>query len=370
MFQESGLIYILVNYVIMMYNRCNIYSKFYLDRTLMKKITIQEIANRAGVSTATVSRVLNKKGQISPETETKVLNIVNDLKVRSGSRSISLKHLRIGMMVTGVDNPSPEYSFFNEVITGASSEAHKMGYAFLMAPLYQTGNVDTPMLRHDMVDGLIIAGAPIEPSVVESLNRLAIPSVFIGRNLNQDKPINYVTPDNYSGGWLAANHLRQCGHKKIVVINGPSNLSVFHERLRGVLDVYSQSNELQVISLENFDEAAGYEAVRNILKSGYPFTAILALSDWMAIGALRGLNEHGLSVPEDISLVGFSDLPIARLLKPPLTTIQIPQQRLGSLGVYVLSSLIHGDITSPVGMVVSVELVVRQSTAAPVKGAL
>jgi DNA-binding LacI/PurR family transcriptional regulator len=151
-----------------------------------------------------------------------------------------------------------------------------------------------------------------------------------------------------------------------LILNGPQEINVFNDRLQGVLEILSSCDPACVIQQEHsFDETAGFEAVQDVLSRGDRPTAILALSDWMAIGALRALRQAGLQVPGDVSLIGFSDLPVATLLDPPLTTVRIPQRRLGRLAVHLLHALIEGDVEGPVGMVLPLDLALRASTAAP-----
>lgn len=330
----------------------------------MQKITIADIAKKAGVSTATVSRVINKQGPVSAETEDRVFQAMSELKVRIPTGGKAAHHANIGMLIAGYDSPTPQASFFHEVVAGASAETDQMGSTFSFAPLSADSTVEPTLLRRGEIDGLIVAGVPIPDTLVEQYNRLPFPVVFIGRYLEHGVPLNYVAPDNVGGGRIAAQTLYDLGHRHICVLNGPSNINVFRDRLQGVQEIFSAHESTRIIVEEDFDEAAGYEATRAVLANGDLPSAILALSDWMAIGAQRAINEADLRSPEDISLIGFSDLPVTALLSPPLTTIRIPQRKLGALAVHLLHSLISKEISGPVGMIVPLELVVRQSTAA------
>jgi LacI family transcriptional regulator len=328
----------------------------------MRKITIQDIANQARVSTATVSRVLNKTGPVSAEMEERVLDAAAKLKFHPIVSRRVPANTNIGMVIAGVDNPSPQSSFFNEVINGVSAEANRLEATLSVAPLSSDSTEYPALLRRGEMDGLIVAGVPIADKVVESLNNLAVPVVFIGRYLEHGIPLNYVTPDNVGGGRIAARYLFDLGHRNILVLNGPAEINAFRDRLQGVQEVFSTCESARILLQEHFDEEAGYEATQALLDKNEKPTAILALSDWMAIGAMRALHDRGLRVPQDISVMGFSDLPVTEVLSPPLTTIRIPQRKLGALTVHLLHSLIRGEIVSPIGMVVPLELVVRQST--------
>jgi LacI family transcriptional regulator len=330
----------------------------------MAKITIKDVAQKAGVSSATVSRVLRKQGPISEKTEQLVLEAARELNFSlspSNWKSTPGAHHTLGMLIAGIENGLQQNSFFAEVVAGASTEGDRRNLSISIAPLSADATTLPAMIRQGRVDGLIVAGVPIPDEQVMALSELAIPTVFIGRYLDH-YPLSYVSPENLEGGRIAALHLKQLGHCNVAILSGPISIKTFNDRLRGAQEVFREC-ELPVFIGDNFDEAAGYEAVSSMLQNGTPFTAILSLSDWMAFGALRALREHGLRVPEDVSVIGFSDLPTAGVIDPPLTTIHIPQRQLGALAVHLAHSLIDGDIMGPVGMMVPLSLVERASTA-------
>lgn len=330
----------------------------------MANIKFKDIANLAGVSTATVSRVLRRQGPISKETEERVLQAARELNFTPPPVPRCRSHHNLGMLIAGVDSPNPQSSFFHEVITGATAEADRRDLSLSVAPLASDRDMEPGLLRRHQVEGLVVAGVPLAEDLVIRLSRLELPVVFIGRYL-ENTPHNFVTPDNRVGGQMAARHLLDLGHRHICVLNGPTGIQTFKDRLAGVKEVITASGDVRLIVRDHFDEEAGYETTCELLQRGERPTAILALSDWMAIGCLRALREYGLRVPQDVSLVGFSDIPLASLLDPPLTTIHIPQRRLGELAVHLLQALLEDELDGPLGMVVPLKLAMRGSTAVP-----
>ncbi|MDD5367813.1 MAG: LacI family DNA-binding transcriptional regulator [Anaerolineaceae bacterium] len=330
----------------------------------MAKTTIKDVAQKAGVSTATVSRVLRKKGPISEKTGQMVLQAARDLQFSvstPGWRSPSGTHRNLGMLIAGVENGLQQNSFFAEVVAGATIEGDRRNLTISIAPLSTDILAQPMMLRQGRVDGLIVAGVPIPDEQVMVLSQAPVPTVFIGRYLDH-YPLSYVSPENLEGGRMAALYLKDLGHCNVAILSGPASIKTFNDRLRGVQEVFRDC-ELPVFLRDSFDEVAGYESVSSLIQSSKPFTAVLSLSDWMAFGALRALREHGLRVPEDVSVIGFSDLPTAEINDPPLTTIHIPQRQLGALAVHLAHALIEGEILAPVGMIVPLSLAQRASTA-------
>lgn len=331
----------------------------------MPAITLQDIARRAGVSAATVSRVLRRQGPASDPTAARILQIARELNYtpRVGA-SARLQHGTIGMAIASAGPSLQQDSFFAEVVAGASAEADRRELSLSVAPLPADPSVELGLLRRGRIDGLIVGGVPIADEYIAALRSAPVPLVWIGR-YDSPEALTYVAPDNVEGGRLAARHLVELGHRRIAVLSGPADVNTFKDRLQGVHDVLGALEDTVFLPQAHFDERAGYQATAALLNQGEQPTAILALSDWMAIGALRALRERGLRVPQDVSLVGYSNLPAVELLDPPLTTVHVPQRQLGALAVHLLHARITGAISLPVGMIVPVELKVRASSAPP-----
>jgi LacI family transcriptional regulator len=333
----------------------------------MSKTTIRDIAEKAGVSTATVSRVLHKNGPISEETEQLVMQATRELNFQPRSMRGKMQlnaHRTLGVMIAGIESGLQENNFFAEVVAGASTEADRRNLSISIALLSKDPLIQPAMIRYGKIDGLIVAGIPIPDEQIVALGQLSVPTVFIGRYLDH-MPLSYVSPDNLEGGRIAALHLKELGHSKIVILSGPTTIKTFKDRLQGAQEVLQDSKPLQIIICENFYEAGGYDSMSRLLDQDEAFTAVLSLSDWMALGAIRAMRERGVHVPQDVSVIGFSDIPSAGLIDPPLTTVHIPQRRLGSLAVHLAHSLIEENISGPVGIVVPLNLVHRASTAVP-----
>jgi LacI family transcriptional regulator len=332
----------------------------------MTKVTIKDIALRAGVSTGTVSRVLRKQGPISEKADAAVWQAARDLNYTLPTRARSTStHTprRLGMLIAGFDLGQQQNSFFAEVVSGASTEADRRDLSISIAPLSVETGIQPALLRRGEIDGLIVAGVPIPLEQATALSQLPFPVVFIGRYL-EDQPHSYVSPENLEGGRMAAKALINLGHHQLAVISGPRKILTFNDRFRGTQEALQGSDvALHYFESDDFNEAAGYKAMHALLETGPVPTAVLALSDWMAFGALRAMRERGLRVPEDVSIIGFSDLPTAGLVEPPLTTVHIPQRYLGALAVHLVHALVEGEVNGPVSMMVPVTLVERASTA-------
>ena len=333
----------------------------------MPKTTIKDIAQKAGVSTATVSRVLRKQGQISEKMEATVWEAARELNYIQTSAARNAPNLRpraLGMLIAGVDLGRQQNSFFAEVVAGASTEADRRDLSIAIAPLTLDAAGQPALLRRGGIDGLIEAGVPISEEQAVALSSLPIPVVFIGRYL-EGQSHSYVAPENLEGGRMAARALLKLGHRRVALLSGPANIKAFHDRLRGAQEALRGcAEEVNVIEGADFDEITGYQVMSNLLATGERPTAVLALSDWMAFGAMRAMRERDLRIPEDVSVIGFSDLPTASLAQPPLTTVHIPQRYLGALAVHLVHALIEGEVAGPVGMIVPLSLVERASTAA------
>jgi LacI family transcriptional regulator len=227
------------------------------------------------------------------------------------------------------------------------------------------------MLRGQRVDAVILTGGAVEDAAylrairqdASALKRQGARMVICGRYSSVTTPT--VVPDNRRGGELLTNHLIEKGHRRIVEIMGPSNFSTTDERSAGHRKALADAGIERDPSLSvhgGFTRNGGYEAARSMISSGAAFTAIYAANDQMAVGALAALREAGLRVPEDVSLVGFDDIPTIRDVVPALTTIRVPMREMGRRSMQIA---IDGGDHRPRVVVLPVELVERESVARP-----
>jgi LacI family transcriptional regulator len=214
------------------------------------------------------------------------------------------------------------------------------------------------------VDGLILATARREDPIINALSAGEFPFVMVNRHTD---PIsgNTVVPDDYAGATVAVEHLIDLGHRQIAHITGSDEMSTGHTRTRGYVDTLHRRHlpiDPDLIVRGNFRESGGYEATRQLLALAHPPTAIFAVNDLAAGGALRAIEEAGLQVPGDISIVGFNDISTVLGTTRLLTTVHLPLNEMGKAAAERLLALITNEMMAPEPLVMPVELVVRQST--------
>lgn len=327
-----------------------------------QKSTLGMVAKQAGVSPSTVSRILNGTAKVSAEKQALVKEVIEKLGFRPDPAARSLaggRTMSIGVLTQFIDSP-----YYGEALRGIEDELHNANYV----PLFVSGHWNEVeeqnrllMLQERKVDGIIVlTGKLADQTLVEMAAN--IPVVVTGRRLNATGLFS-IDFDNSEGSRLAVRHLHALGHSRIAFISGPLDHPDATERLQG----YKDEAEKKGMSLDNdlvvegdYQEAGGFRAMNSLLDARVQFTAVLAANDQMAYGARLALHRAGLRVPEDISLIGFDDLPHSAFTLPPLTSVR---QSVYEIGVSAAKAMI--DILNkqnPPSRLVAAELVVREST--------
>jgi len=328
--------------------------------------TIHDVAQRAGVSIATVSRALNGNGIVSPKTGKRVLEAVQELgyMLHGGARSLSKRETR----TIGVLLPDMYGEFFSEVIRGLDLVARKRHYSLLVTCTHGESQSAEASLRamHGKVDGLVVLSADIDMQAALSNLLRRTPVVFLNRpQVPGQEPFDAISVDNHGGALAMTRYLRGLGHERIAFVKGPEGNSDAGERLQG----YREAMGVPTRGLElagDFSEDSGYRAACRALQMEPLPTAIFAGNDAMAIGALCALKERGVRIPEDISLAGFDDIPMIRYLTPALSSIRTPISELGSGAAERLLAMIEsGTGLRPMQQTLEVLLVARSSTGRP-----
>lgn len=331
-------------------------------------VTIEEIAKLAGVSKTTVSRVINNRPDVSTQTRERILALMtkHDFQPNVFAKAISLqKSYNIGLIIPHEVDYIFANQFYVEVMRGVSTAVENEGYHLLLCYLHSGNFVD--IYKQKKVDGFIVM-SPGEPhqNIIESLKDANAPFVATARVTSEEHSA-YVDVDNYYGAQLAMEHLVSLGHRKIAFIGKPTLRSSL-DRLHGYQDTLkkydlSVSEEWQRISKSSSIEG-GYLTMNEILNSGTYPTAVFLTNDIMSIGAIKAIQDRGLSVPEDISVVGFDDVPLAKYTTPPLTTIRQPAYEKGIEATKLLIQYLATEKMPP-EKILEIELVVRESTAPP-----
>ncbi|HEU4888678.1 MAG TPA: LacI family DNA-binding transcriptional regulator [Thermoanaerobaculia bacterium] len=325
-------------------------------------VTIRDVAAKAGVSVATVSRVFNRKGPIREDTIRRVMDVAGELQYvpHAGARSLSTRSTR----TIGVVLPDLHGEFFSEVIRGIDLAARQHGYHLLLSGSHSDREEMRAVVQavRGLVDGLIVMSPDLEPSALLADLPSGIDVVMLNSRVEGRTSI---TVDNSGGARDVVRHLHALGHKHIAFIAGPPHNADAEQRRRGFRTETRAAGTVTAELPGFFTEESGHEAGQQILSLRPRPTAVFAANDSMAIGALSAFREAGLHVPEDMALVGFDDIPIARFLTPPLTTVRVEIAELGRRAVsHVVGALESGD-GSKKRDVIKTTLVVRESCGSP-----
>jgi LacI family transcriptional regulator len=327
--------------------------------------TIREVAESAGVSYATVSHVINNTRVVSQETRNRVLAAMTKLNYRPNALARSLRQGRTNTM--GLVLPDSANPFFAEISRSIEDEAFKKGYSVILC----NTELDTQrelfyvdVLSKKQVDGIIFVAAGDQADSLDFLLRENMPVVMIDRDI-PNVEVDAVLTDNQLGGFLATRHLIEIGHKHIACIAGPSSITPSAERIIGYRRALEQAGlpyDETLILRGDYHAQSGMEIAHSILKLEPRPTAIFAMNDLMALGALRAAAEAGYSVPKDLAVVGYDDLELAHFTNPPLTTIAQPKKQIGARAIDLLVERIAHKDRPPSRLVLPPELIVRRST--------
>jgi len=335
-------------------------------------LTQRDIARLAGVSTATVSRVINKQGNVSPDTERKVLSVIEKYGYLPNTIAKSLRIRRtrtIGFIVPDIGNP-----FFPEVLKGIEAVCVERGYNLILGNTNE--DIKTEMevvrnLRQQSVDGLLMILVDSSGGTLKSGLRgtdRALPVVFIDRHI-QGFRHDSVIIDNEGGVYQATRYLIGLGHKRIAIIHGPSCTTPGDGRRRGYMRAMREGGidiVSQYMKEGDFRIASGYQLTRELLLSPKPPTAIIGGNNLMTIGSFKAIRDIRIDIPNQVSLVGFDDFLLSAYLTPPITVIDRPMSDMGKIAAELLISRIENDDKSAVReIVLPTELKIRQSCVAP-----
>ncbi len=334
-----------------------------------RKLNLEDIAKLAGVSRSTVSRVINGHPNVSPETRRRVLDVIARENFQPNPAARTLVTSRT--QVLGIITPQAATSIFTDpyfptLIQGVTRVANQHDYA-VMLWLANTGEDADPLYRRilgsRLMDGVVVAsvvdGDPLIPQLIERDFNF----VVVGRPTFDN--LNYVDVDNRRAARIAVEHLIRLGRRRIGTITGRLDMVAGQDRLNGYKDALLASGlpvEPELIAEGDFSEASGYVGMKALLERGVD--GVFAANDVMAISAMRAIREHGLSIPGDIALVGFDDLPMASAVTPALTTVRQPISRLGEMATEALIRLIEGQLSTPYQAILPTQLVIRDSCGA------
>lgn len=330
-------------------------------------VTIRDVAAAAKVSTATVSRVLNKSAKVDPIVAQRVMQAVEDLryKINFTGRNLRTNSTQvIALIIPDVENP-----FYTAVCRGVEDAANSAGYSVLLCNSDEDAAKEKEyisLLVSQRVSGVIICPTSSKLTDVSPMVERSIQVVAFDREL----PIatDIVRVDNKTGSLLATQHLLESGATRIACINGDRSISTAIERLAGYVEAIEAAGlvaepELQYFT--DFKEEGGFQATLEILKMDKLPDAIFVTNNQMMSGVFHALRKNKISVPEQISLVGFDDLPWVDIVSPTVTTMRQPTYDMGMAAAHKLIRRFGGDVSGPEEIVFTADLVKRKSSIKP-----
>ena len=331
--------------------------------------TIKDIAERAGVSPATVSRALTDSGLVTEATRQRVHEVAREMHYRPNVQARNLRTRRsmaVLLVVRNVGNP-----FYLDVMKGVEAVARENGYSVLMGNTEDDSHRETEyveMLRDGHADGMILMTGRLPAASSSGRGNLEGLPAVVALEMLEGSALPHVQIDNVAAAREAVAHLAGLGHRRIAHITGPLPETMSVARLEGYRQAMADAGLAVPAGYEaagNYRLETGQAAIQALFALPEPPTAIFVANDEMAIGAVHELRRIGFDVPRDVSIVGFDDLYLSRAFYPPLTTVRQPRLDIGRTAMSVLAAMLAGERPASSPIVMPTELVIRASTAPP-----
>jgi DNA-binding LacI/PurR family transcriptional regulator len=334
-------------------------------------LRIKDIADELGISPATVSLVLNNKPGIGDETRQRVLKFVEEkgystnllskpaLKNNRNIRFVIYK--KHGKVVS-------ETPFFSKLMEGIDKEAREEGYNVLVSYINEIDNTHMDVLRileESSLDGILLLATEMENVDIEPFRQLALPMVLLDSNFESERQVDIVIINNRQGTYEAVKHLTEYGHTEIGYLHSSVWINNFDERKTGFMNALNsfglKFNKRYLLELEPTMEGA-YSDVLKYLESNITLpSAFFADNDIIAFGAIKAMREKGINIPQDVSIIGFDDMPFCEMIEPALTTLRVYKQRMGRIAVKRLIEKIEHNPEEVIRIEVNTELIERKS---------
>lgn len=332
----------------------------------IKDVTIIDVAKEAKVSHATVSRVINDRNNVRPATRERVLAAMDKLGYQVNVQARTLAGGRskvIGLLVHGLGNP-----YTGEVTSGIDEACNEANYNMMLYTTHRQISKEVDFVNFMVkgtCDGLLIVLPQSPDRYLTHLRKSGLPYVLVDHRGEDERDASIIC-NNVKGAYKAVEHLLQLGHRRIACISGTSESHSTQERLQGyrqALTEYGITVDPSLIVDGDFMQLGGFQAMSHLLDNVTPRpTAVFALSDLMALGCLDAARERGLKVPDDLSVVGFDDIPQAGYLRPPLTTVHQPMVEMGRFATRMLLDYIAQPDLLPQKVELPTKLIVRATT--------
>jgi LacI family repressor for deo operon, udp, cdd, tsx, nupC, and nupG len=332
---------------------------------MMKIATIHEVASEAGVSVATVSRVLNHHPSVSLKAKQAVDEAIRKLNYEPNILGRNLRTSSTRMILSLL--PSISNPFYSKVLQGIEDTARKSGYYILVCETNSSPEIQSfylNMAKQHLVDGVISIDPTVEQVLTSSWDG-SFPVVQVGES-TEDERIPYVGIDNEKAAYKAVKYLIATGHTRIALISSGDRFRYSQVRKSGyekaLKEAHLPVNPEYIIDCQNLDYEDGLQAMKSLLLLENPPTAAFTVADIIAIGAMKAIHEAGLSTPQDIAIVGFDNIPFASMCSPTLTTVAQPMYEMGSQAVQMLISKLTNKKINMKTHILPHELIIREST--------
>lgn len=331
--------------------------------------TIKDVARMANVSPSTVSRVIADSPRISQETKERVRDAMK--KVHYYPNMIARSLVRrssqtLGLVLSRSTESAFSNPFFSEIIRGISKVTQKYHYSLMLATAEdyaEEAKLSLRMLTEKRVDGLLLLAPRVNDKLIHELSAENFPFVVLGRAPDNTKCYS-VNNDNIQAAYLAVRHLLTLGHQRIAILNGSEEYTFCQDRFEGYRTAFREFGieiDLSLVRNGNSTQEDGYRSTRELLNLAQPPTALFCVDDIIAVGAYQGVKESNLRIPDDISIIGFNDDPLASVIEPHLTTVRIPIYEMGVTATQNLIQAVEGKEIIPWQHILSSELIIRES---------
>jgi LacI family transcriptional regulator len=333
-----------------------------------KPLTLEQVAKIAGVSHSTVSRVINDSPNVRPQVRERVQQVIREYNYQPHHAARTLVTRRTNVIGLIIPEPISRLfidPFFSQLLPGIAEVCNQRGYYLMLVLMTATTDRDTlyrRLLHNGRLDGVIVASAVLNDPIMPRLQESKCPCVLVGHNPDYPE-IPWVDVDNINGARTIVKYLISQGHRRIATITGPLGMIPGQDRLEGYRQALAQAGIAYsdaLVAQGDFTEDSGFYATQQVLPAEP--TAIFAASDLMAIGVLKALAQAGRRVPDDISVTGYDDAPVAKLVNPQLTTVKQPVVDLGRIAAESLIALLENPKAVAQPQLLSTNLIVRQST--------
>ncbi|MEN9937350.1 MAG: hypothetical protein RLZZ387_3929 [Chloroflexota bacterium] len=334
-----------------------------------QRVSMRDVARAANVSVSAVSLVVRDKPGVAAETRERVQRIMDELGYTAPAADDE-HPMAVGLLIERSSVPVILDVFYGDIIRGIQAEAQRLGYQVLLH-MFDRQAESMESLRASLegeVRGLLIANdGDITPELVVQLEAIGAPLVLVESYVPGHR-LPCILGDNFTAGYTAARHLIDLGHRAIAVLRGPRKYSSLNDRLKGCLAAMGEAGIQIAPELMPKPDASraskGYAQMRELLALPVRPTAVVAISDKTALGAMEAIREAGLSIPQDVAVVSIDDVGESAFARPPLTTVRIPRLEMGTLAMQKLHRLMTSEAEIPVKSVVYCDLVVRESCGA------